>query len=468
MSIAALFLLVGLGQSPSAEASPNPDPAALVLQLGASRFAERQAAGTALERLGSLALPALQAARASRDMEIKTRAAHLLVKIETALLTQPTNVRLDYEGTTLTDVAQSLSRQTGFKVALYPQNLPRWKNQRVTLRRPQLLPFWTAIDELCDVASLQYNPNMQGFAGGQDQVFALTEGVVRTVTPISDQGPFRVRLLGIDYQRKLSYLPSGGDLTLVPPAPRPILRDGPPRGAGRLARLDPVTTVQFTAQLLVLAEPRLSLAPRGELKLLEAVDDHGNSLVPPELRRQSLRYANYFSRAQSPVIETHAQLRRPAIPGETIKKLRGTIPVTVSARLPNPLIVPLEKSAGKTFQNSNVQLTIHDIRALPDSRHTQIELSLKTDRPDSISSRDPEAYNSIFQRAQNQQLEIEVLDTRNHLMQWFQSSADIESSHITLTLASPLQASSPKELRYYTVTRDEVDVPFEFTDVPMP
>ena len=50
---------------------------------------------------------------------------------------------------------------------------------------------------------------MQGFAGGQDQVFALTEGVARTLTPISDHGPFRVRLLGIDYQRKLSYLPGG-------------------------------------------------------------------------------------------------------------------------------------------------------------------------------------------------------------------------------------------------------------------
>ena len=221
MSIAALFLLVGLGQSPGSGASPSTDPAALVRQLGAPRFADRQAAAVALERLGAPALPALHAARESRDMEIKTRASHLLVKIETALLTQPTYVRLDYEGKALADLVQSLSSQTGFKVALYPQNLPRWRNQRVTLRRPGALPFWTAIDELCDVASLQYNPNMQGFAGGQDQVFALTEGVVRTLTPISDHGPFRVRLLGIDYQRKLSYLPGGGELTLVPPAPRP-------------------------------------------------------------------------------------------------------------------------------------------------------------------------------------------------------------------------------------------------------
>ena len=144
MSIAALFLLVALGQSPGSGASPSssPDPAALVQQLGASRFADRQAAAVALERLGAPALPALQAARESRDMEIKTpHSPHLLAKIETALLTQPTYVRLDYEGRPRsTDLVQSLSRQTGFKVALYPQNLPRWKNQRVTLRRPGLFP----------------------------------------------------------------------------------------------------------------------------------------------------------------------------------------------------------------------------------------------------------------------------------------------------------------------------------------
>src|SRR5262245_61281830 len=137
MSIAALLLLVGLGQSPGK--APDPDPSALALQLGAPRFADRQPASAALERMGGRALSALEQARESRDMEIKTRATHLLDKIETALLTKPTNVRLDYESTAIADVAQSISRQTGFKISLYPQNLPRWKNQRLSLRRPQPL-----------------------------------------------------------------------------------------------------------------------------------------------------------------------------------------------------------------------------------------------------------------------------------------------------------------------------------------
>src|ERR1017187_84172 len=181
----ALLLLVGLGQVQGSEASP--DLAALVLQLGAPRYADRQAAAEALERIGAPALTALRVARASRDMEVKTRSSSLLLKIETALLTEPTSVRLDFDGTLLSEVAQSLSRQTGFRIALYPQNLPRWKNQRVTLRSAQPLSFWKAVDELCEAASLQYNPSMQGFAGQAEPVFALTEGVIRTLTPISDQ-----------------------------------------------------------------------------------------------------------------------------------------------------------------------------------------------------------------------------------------------------------------------------------------
>ena len=79
----------------------------------------------------------------------------------------------------------------------------------LTLRHSQGLNFWRAIDELCDTAALQYNPSMHGIVGQQDQGLALTEGVTRTITPISDHGPFRVRLMGVDYHRSVNYLRGG-------------------------------------------------------------------------------------------------------------------------------------------------------------------------------------------------------------------------------------------------------------------
>jgi hypothetical protein len=468
MSSTALVLLVVLGQLPTAETAA--DPAALVRQLGAPRFSDRQAAAVELERIGGPALPALRAARQSRDMEIKTRAQGLLLKVETTLLTEPTSVRLEFDGATLSDVALSLSRQTGFKITLYPQNQPRWKNQRVTLHQSQSLSFWKAIDEICDTASLQYNPSMQGFAGQQDQVFALTDGVIRTLTPISDQGPFRVRLLGIDYQRRLSYVPAGGDMGPVPAPPRPVTRAGGQQQRGRPgpARLNPITTVQFTAQFLVAAEPRLSLAPRGELRLREALDDHGNSLIYAGRNPQSLNYAGYFGAPHGPVMETHTQLQRPPDPGETIKTLRGIIPVTVSSRRPGPLVVPLQNSPGKTFENADTQLTVHEIRSLPDSRHTLLELSIRANGPEAPLAGDSDGYNALFPRPGHQQLQIDVLDANDRLIPWFQSIADAENSRVTLTLTSSLQSSPPKELRYYSVARTEVDIPFEFSGIPMP
>jgi hypothetical protein len=324
------------------------------------------------------------------------------------------------------------------------------------------------MDELCDNASLQYNPNMQGPFGQQDQSFALTEGVVRTLTPISDQGPFRVRLLGIDYQRHLTYALGANDLRTVPPTPRPAARGGQPRIRGGLARLNPVTTVQFAAQIAVAAEPRLSLVQRGEVRLLEALDDAGNSLIPPARRPPYLNFTGYIGGPHGSVVETQIQLQRPTNPGDTIKKLRGTIPATVSSRRPDPLIVPLEKSAGKTFENSEFQLTVHDVRTLPDARHTLVEISVKTNGPETPQNADPEASSSAFERASHHQIQIDVFDGNGRLIPWFQGITDTETSRIILTLTSPIQTAPPKELRYYSVARAEVEIPFEFSDIPMP
>ena len=161
-------------------------------------------------------------------------------------------------------------------------------------------------------------------------------------------------------------------------------------------------------------------------------------------------------------------MHRPADPGEIIKKLRGTIPVTVSARRANPLVVPLEKSSGKTFGNSDVQLTVHGVRSQADSHNTSIELSIKSTGPETSSGGDPDAYNAVLERTGHQQLQIDVLDASGRLIPWFPSVADIENSHVTLTLTSPIVSAPIKELRYYSLARTEVDIPFEFADVPMP
>ncbi len=462
-----LILLAGLGQVQGGE--PSQDVGALVIQLGAARYAEREAAAKELERIGRPALAALRSARDSRDLEVRTRASSLAQKIESLLLTQATRVQIDFDKTPLPEVARSLSLQAGFKIALYPTNLPRWRQQRVNWRSPGPVDFWQAVDQLCDLAGLQYNPSMQGYVGQSEPSFSLTEGTTRVLTPVSDHGPFRVSLLSVDYHRHVGYAPSGPAAN-VPPPPRPALSQPDLRNQPLQQRLNPVTSVQFSAQLLVAAEPRLALSNVRQPQLVEAVDDLGNSLVPAATVDPFVsRHSGYFGMSTGPVVQLQAPLQRPEAAGERIKKLRGLIALHVSSRRPDPLVVSLASAAGKTFENQDHRLTVHDIHPSPNSHHMLVELSIKAVDPDQSSDHgEVDAFSDSLQRADPQHLQIEVIDAHGQLITWFQSGADVETGRFTLTLTNLPRSSEPKELRYYTLTRAAVTVPFEFTDIPMP
>ncbi|MGO9467713.1 MAG: hypothetical protein ACLQIB_37990 [Isosphaeraceae bacterium] len=462
---AVLSFLVMFGQVPSAGAAP--DPSALVNKLGAARYSEREAAALALIRLGRVALPALRDSRLAADLEIRTRSQNLIRKIEGSLLVEPTKVRLDCDDLPINEVVQTLNRQVGFRVALYPENLPRWKSERITIHDSEAINFWQVVDRLCDLADLQYNPILQGYAGHREPIFTLTAAAVRASTPNSDFGPFRVSLLALHYQRDVSF--TGGAMLRV----EQRLGNGRParRAPREPARPNPVLNVQFTAQLQVVGEPRLSVQQTAPPRVVEAVDDRGNSLIPPANENPAFnRFSGYFGMASGPVMQVQAGLHRPVDAGATIKKLRGAIPVAVSSRQPNPLIVPLANAAGKTFGGDDLQITVHSIRGLPNNRQTAIELSVKApdDRATASQNNSPDGFNPIMPRLNVQQLPIEIFDARGQMVPWFQSTFDAESARVVLTLPLPLQGAPLKELRYYTLNRANTSIPFEFANIPMP
>jgi hypothetical protein len=464
-----LVLALWLGQIHAA--SPDSSPATLVARLGAPRYADRQAAAEALERLGAPALPALRSARESRDLEIRARAAVLTERIEAALLTQPTRLELNFKDAPLADVTKSLSLQAGFKLGLFPQNLPKWKFQRVTLRASRPVDFWSAVDQLCDVAGLQYNPTMPGSPGERDTTFAFTDGTGRNLTPNSDHGPFRVSLISVHYQRHLTYVPTISPVPFPPPRPRPVARAPENRPSGGPARLAPVTNVEFSAGLVLAAEPRLFLTQRALLQLTEASDDRGNSLIPANTAtgRTPSPSELGFALAGVRVMHLEVPLHRPAEAGATIKKLRGLIPLVVSSRRPDPLVVPLAGGAGKTFENPDVEVTLHEIRVMPNTQNTVVDLTVRANaRVASWSRGESQGSNNSLERTQPERLRIDVLDGRGQLIPWFVSAVDPESTRITLTLTHLPQTTEPKELRYYALTRGELSVPFEFSDIPMP
>jgi hypothetical protein len=218
-----------------------------------------------------------------------------------------------------------------------------------------------------------------------------------------------------------------------------------------------------------MAEPRLGVTQNGPLRILEARDDRSNSLLAEGQRNLLLsRSATYLAGTCSSVLQLHAPLSRPDNPGQSIKILRGVVPLRVTARRPDPLVVPLAGATGKAFDQGDLHLTIHEVRSDPNSRQQQIELSVRAGRSDGSPPTDETPVQDLNVRSDPHQQNIEIVDARDHVRSWFQTSLDIESSRITLTLAASPAAAELKELRYYRLTETVVDVPFSFADVPMP
>jgi hypothetical protein len=460
MLSASLVLSVVLGQVPAS------DPAELVARLGAARYAEREASAAALEKLGRPALAALRGAREVKDPEIRTRAAALVVKIEGNLLTQASMVKLDFEHAPLPEVLKSLSDQTGIKLSLIPENAPVLLKRRVNLHEANPLPFWQALDRLCDAAHLQYNFGMHSFPSGREPSFPLFDGNARPTTPVYDSGPFRVAVVGLHYQRDVQFQPTNlvpgrGIVEFTKPAARPATSP------------QPSITQQLYAQLQVAGEPRLTLAQNGPMKIAEAVDDKGNVLVAPPAPGNSvgIRASGYFGFATGSSIQVQAQMVPPDQLGKTIKSLKGTLPVAVSTRKPNPLVVSLAGAAGRTFQNEDVSLTVRDVRTLRNTNQTSIELAI---RPTGGNGATPAPVGgfgpneAMFQRPDSYQPQVEVVDAQGRALPVFQTGFDGESGRLTLTLASPDPIARATELRFYSLIRAATDVAFEFHDVPLP
>ena len=143
------------------------------------------------------------------------------------LLTRATRVRLDYDRAPLTEVVQSLGEQAGFRVTLYPDNLRKWKYQKVTLSGPRRSPSGRRSTCLrCREAPAQ-SRDLHGIGGPREPTFALIDGASTAITPSCDHGPFRVSLLG-------DPLPARPQLTWHPrDAGRPGCNWGSPVAAER-------------------------------------------------------------------------------------------------------------------------------------------------------------------------------------------------------------------------------------------
>jgi hypothetical protein len=483
MTFANVTMLIVLGL-----AEPKGDASALVAQLGSARYAEREAAALALEKLGRDALPALRAALDSRDLEVRTRSANLLEKIDSDLLTRPTMITLDFDNRPLDEVAKSIGDQYGIALVLQPENDPSWKTRKVTLKEAEPVPFWKAIDRLCQAGGLQYNAGSMGMMLGRGPVFHLFSGISQDV-PTYDSGPFRVSLISVHHHRDLTLgqnaMGSGMRVPGILIPGRPLQ---PPVAGGGGAELRPapagrpdvaaarVANDQFFVQMMVTAEPRLIVSQSQELKLIEATDDLGHSLVRPSAG-QAQRTSAYYGYSMSAMVQMPIHLVYPEQqPGQKIKILRGTLPVSLSARKADPLVVPLKNEVvGKAFKGSDVSVTVNEIKSEPNAQRTTIDITLRAlnSPEDAGAAQGVDMMRTGFRAPNLFQNQLEILDDQGKVLHALPSTPangrpQADEMRFTITLTPLPGVGAPSQLRYYSLSHATAEVAFEFHDIPMP
>ena len=168
------------------------------------------------------------------------------------------------------------------------------------------------------------------------------------------------------------------------------------------------------------------------------------------------------------VLQLQAQLHRPAAPGADHQEAPRDRPAVDLLAAPDPLVVPLNQAVGKRFANPDVELTVHSLRPMPNASQMLLELTVKGNER-AGSSEQPIPMPSATSTG-----------PRRTGCNWRSSTPgasssrgsppglDSDTSRLTLTLTNLPAGGSIKELRYYTLTRATVNVPFEFSDIPMP
>jgi hypothetical protein len=133
-------------------ATAQETPAHWASKLGSSTYSDREKAALMLEQLGKAALPALQHAAATADLETKRRAVLIMERIEERLISEELIVasplQLRFKDVLLDDALREVEGQTG--LALGRARVLK----RIDACDTGLLPFWQAWRKFTDTTGL--------------------------------------------------------------------------------------------------------------------------------------------------------------------------------------------------------------------------------------------------------------------------------------------------------------------------
>jgi hypothetical protein len=469
----------------SAPADGPPDAVTLIGRLGSESFDDRVAAYKALESNGGAVLPALRAAAGTSDIRVRSRVLALIEsigrQIEADRFTRPTMIQLDFRTRPLGAVVDALNDRYNLGLFLrldperrgglrfvdrdQPDPFKELREREIRPRAARPLPFWEAIDRLCDAGALRYGISPgNGFGTGRGSLDLLADRTGRG--PVSDSGPFRVQITW-------THPVFDEDM---PFDPAPQRRGAKPRGAGGL-----------NVPLAVLAEPGLMLHRNGPVSVTEATDDQDRSLRAPDApaevdpgRANRSRQAMYEGNA----IRVNAILAAPNPPAKAIRRLRGKVPVIAVAWDSNPMVIPLngEGVVGRPYSTRDLTLVVDEV-SLAAGAPAWVKVTVNLNRAEraTFARHDPPgpAFYGFNFGGVLEHLALHDAAGRRINHQIASSARSIHGDHYQLivsplsdrgrgALPGPAKTPIPSELRYSGFVQTVTEIPFDFRNIPLP
>jgi hypothetical protein len=256
-------------------------------------------------------------------------------EVQPASAETPTPIRLDFDDRTLEEIVAALNAQSPIGVMLPPEPAPAPPGalprpltppRRFTLHERDPVSFWEAIDRVCHMAGRW--PGIAILHDPHAPVPTTTERKIErdpmvVLLPASGDrgyvhvdGLFRVVVAGLSYGRDIRFTPA------LFPQP----------GVEKPSQDRPGDDTFFSADLIVMVEPRWKIERVGQPALREAIDNLGHDLIVAGSARQPPSAHQGLILPDAAAVTVPLPLAHPRDHGTLIKRLSGRMSLQVSTR----------------------------------------------------------------------------------------------------------------------------------------
>jgi hypothetical protein len=435
LALAGLWVSAVAVAQPAPPGSPPPAPTTtpspqrqqeirqLISDLSSPDEPTRDAAMRKLVSMGDDAQQALQEHIRSRDA-----AQAALRQIESNRVAGPTLVSLDVKDASVREVIEELSRQSGYAIRPYHDNIFEQADLPTITLAAKDQPFWQVMREVMSRGEVAIYES-----GRNDRVLLLMPqrnmGDMLAGAPCSHSGAFMFVATNIQRNHSVNLA-----------HPQNVSRN-------------------MSIQLQVYCEPKVKiLRYTYQPEIDEAVDDKGNSL------RNAQNGGGYASGRQS-VWSISVPLTYPQNPGERIAKLKGTLRMSVQTRSETLEVTDLAsfKPLSRTVGGRRVQ-----IASFRKTGNNQVHAKL-------IVHRDGMDQQVLVDLANNPQA-VQLLDKDGKPWRYAGGGSSTTGDRLEMDIQFHNNAGGeednpgePARLVWEVPTAvQEIAIPFEFDNLPLP